>query len=197
MSLKKSNVPCPRCLQSGVTTNMLGNQAGRFETFCVNPGNMPGPHTWNDTEVLNAELQYAKTTYPAAFATPASPQAHQGPIASQITIDPENKKVIEELCKQQITSGAELKGILFDAVKGRDELEKEVVKLRATVGTMRNHVKSSGPSASLGPNQFIVTLPEWSESLLEGYAEAEGKTPGEWLNETLTSYLEQFAGQTA
>lgn len=195
MSMQKSNVPCPRCLQLGITS-VLGNQVGRFETFCVTAAGTSGPHAWNDREALNAELQNAKTVYPAAYASPTAPPPQSGPVNTTIVIDPENKKALEELCKQQITSGAELKGIIYDAVKGREELEREVVKLRATVGTMRTQVGARASSSTLGPNQYIVTLPEWIEPLLDGYAEAEDKTPGEWLNETVTSYLEQFAGAT-
>lgn len=197
MSLQKSTTPCPRCLVQG-QISMLANQPGRFETFCITQSGIGGPHTWPDREVLNMELAAAKRQFPQHYHGPQAPTPNPEAATRAIVIDPETRQAIEQIVKHPISGGGDIKGILFEAVTTRDDLEKEVIKMRATVGTMRKHVTSSAaPGGQIGPNQFVVTIPEWAESSVADFAQHEGKTPAEWINETLNDYLEQFCSQRA
>lgn len=190
MSMNRTTTPCPRCLPT--TLSMLANIPGRYETFCISKTGQPGPHAWNDREALDLEIARAKQQYPTAYQGPrANPPA---PAPTEVVIDPENLKFLSELAKTRITSGADIKGILFEALTTREELEKEVGKLRAAVTTMRKHASGGTPGA-IGAGQFIVTVPEWAESDVDDRASSEGKTVQEWLQEQCTDYIENICGQ--
>ncbi len=187
-----TNTVCPGCLPA--TVSFLANQPNTFETFCVNPQTkMRGPHKWDDRGELNSALAAAKAAYPASYASPQAPAP--GPVSKDIYVDPETKKAMEELLKQPISGAGDLKGLLFDAIRSAEDSEKELVKLRATVETMKKHRGAGTPVGGLAPNQCVITIPEWAESEVDNFAEHEGKNRGEWLSETIESYLENFCTQ--
>lgn len=194
-NLLKTNTLCPFCLPGA--KNVLANRPGTFETFCVNGAGAPGGHKWQDTEELNAAIAQAKRAYPDAYKAPPKPAEDPSLRSRDIVIDPETRAAIEELIKQPLNSASEIKGILFDAVKSSEATEAELRRLRATSAQMKRAAEGKGGSAALGPNQMIVTIPEWAESAIDSYAEHEGKTKEEWINEQLTGYLESYCSSPA
>lgn len=198
-TVNRSTTPCPACLQSGVL-NYVANQAGRFESFCVTPQGLAGPHKWQETEQLRAEIAAATLKYPAMYKGPEAPPPTDFAASanSEIIISPGTRKLLEELAKEPIRSESDVKAILFEAVQTRNDNEEKLKRLEVTVAQMRKNLTSkstgAGGAVALSPNQVVVTIPEWAESLVEDLAGGFGKTSAEWVTDEFNAWIEQYCG---
>lgn len=182
---------CPACLPDRIR-HLKQQGLGGFP-ICVDEAGGAGPHTFQDMEQLNAALKNAKAKYPMLYpGAAAPPPATTVQANTAITIGPETRKLLEELAKQPIGGESDLKGILFEAVHARDELEKRVRALEAkssALGRSASAQKSGG--VSLGQDQFVVTAPEWAVEGIVEMANHTGKTPPEWVASEFEAWLEQ------
>jgi hypothetical protein len=189
----KSKDWCPICLLQNKAQNVLMNRPGKFATSCS------AGHEFMDTEELNTMRAQARAKFPALYASEA-PKVDTNALANQdIVINAEVKKAIEEIVSQNITSGSDLKGLLYAYVQDNKDKENEVRSLRATIATMgkRAHAApAGGTGAALSAGQFIVTAPEWALEGLQGQADYQGKSAEEWVAENFTEWCENYFGST-
>ena len=190
----KSNDPCPVCLLQNTVVNQLMNLPGQFYTNCK------AGHQFNDTEELNMLRLQARAKYPNLYrgneAMPTDPAVFAD---RDIVISAEMKKTIEEVCGISFTGAADLKGTIFALAQDNKDQEAEIKSLNARLAMMsrkRGPEQSGGaPVAGLGPNQFIVDLPEWAmDGGVAEQAAHAGMTPQEWINQEISGYFEQYFG---
>lgn len=186
----KSKDWCPICLLQNKAQNVLMNRPGQFYSNCS------AGHQFSDTEELNNMRNQARSKYPALYAS-VVPQVDPNALADQdIVINAEVKKAIEEIVSQNITSGGDLKGLLYAYVQDNKDKENEVRSLRATIATMSKRVQTAagGSTAALGAGQFIVVVPEWAQEGLQSQADHQGKSAEEWVSEQFTDWCENYFG---
>jgi len=167
------------------------NRPGQFYSNCQ------AGHQFSDTEELNMMRAQARAQFPGLYQVNAPPQADPALMAAQdIVINAEVKRAIEELVKQPITSGGDLKGIIYGYIHDNDDKDRELKTLKATVGTMRARPTVAGQKGPQ-PGQFIVQAPEWAIEGIFYQAEHENKTPEEWVSEQWATFCEQYFGAPA
>jgi hypothetical protein len=188
----KSKDWCPTCLLQNKAQNALTTRAGQYFAKCA------AGHEFPDTEELNTLRTQAKSKYPQFYASAAVPVDNPALANADIVINAEVKKAMEEIVSQNITSGSDIKGLLYAYVQDNKDKENEVRSLRATIATMSKRVQSSnsGASAQLGAGQFVVTVPEWAQEGLQGQADYQGKSSEEWVAEQFTDWCENYFGAT-
>lgn len=185
---------CPACLLQHKTLNVLMNRPGQFYSNCA------AGHQFPDTEELNTLRNQARSKYPEHYKsntpTPVDPAVLAG---MDITINAEVKKSIEEIVGQPITSGGDLKGLLYAYFNDNKDKESEIRSLRATMAQMgrRNSAAVTGASPHLQPGQFVITVPEWAVEGVQSMASHSDKTPDEWIAEEIGGYFENYFGTAA
>lgn len=199
-TIVKSTDPCPLCLLQNKVQNMLENHPGQFYASCK------AGHKFPDTDELNILRAQARAKYPNLYRGPEPPSPPDPALlASQdIVITAEVKRTIEELLASanspmQITGGPDIKGLIFAYVQDNKDKETEIRSLRATIAQMGRRTtpaKAGGGGEGLGPNQIIITLPEWAmEGGVAAQAEHAGMTVEDWVNQEVNGYFENYFSQ--
>lgn len=189
--LVKSKDWCPICLLQNRVQNVLMNRPGAFYSSCA------ANHKFEDTEELNTLRAQAKAKFPQFYTAAPAPHVDEAALAGQdIVITSEVRKAIEELSGQSITSGSDIKGILYGNIHDNKDKDNEIRSLRAQVSAMSRRTRPAGApdmsTGQLGPGQFIVAAPEWALEGITSQSEHAGKSPEEWVNEEFTAYFENY-----
>lgn len=186
----KSTEPCPVCLLDSRVHNPLENRPGQFESYCK------AGHKFPDTDELRVLSQQARSKYPGFYKGPTPPTPDPAAATRDIVIDPEAKQLIEEASGISITSASDIKGLVRTLAEGNKEKETELRSLRATIGAMSRRTQNNTKAAAgqLGPNQMILTLPEWAMGGITGQAEYSNKTVEEWVNDEVTGFMDNYFG---
>lgn len=187
----KSKDWCPTCLLQNKVQNPLKNRPGQFYTNC------DAGHQFNDTDELNTLRAQARSKFPALYQSSAPKIDLDALSGLDIVINLEVKKAIEELVGQPITSGSDLKGLMYAYISDNKDKESELRTLRASLamaGKRAAAAGSGGSAVALMPGQFIVTAPEWALEGIAGQAQYQGKTPQEWVGEEFNNYFETYFG---
>lgn len=189
----KSLEPCPLCLLQNKDPNSpLQNRPGQFYTSCKSGG-----HKFEDTEELSILRSQARSKYPNLYLGPASPKPMdmEALRTQDIIITAEVKATIEQATGVQFTGAGDFKGVMLAYAQDNKDKEQELVSLRQKLA------KGGGGGGgsmglrpiTLGPNQMVITLPEWAiEGGIAQQADHEGVTPEEWTNQQFEAWLEQF-----
>ncbi len=200
-TMVKSNDWCPTCLLQNKVQSALMNRPGQFYTSCA------AGHQFSDTEELNTLRQMARSQYPALYKSNApakpDPAALAAMAAADIVLNAEVKKAMEELAGVPITSGGDLKGLMYGYINDNKDKELEIRSLRASMAAMGKRASSAGAgagastAAGLAPGQFIVAVPEWAMAGVAAQAEYANKSPEEWVAEEFGNYFEAYFGAPA
>lgn len=190
-TIVQSSDPCPICLMQSKVINMLENRPGQFFTSCK------AGHKFEDTGELNILRQQARAKFANVYKTyePAKPELPDpAELANQdIVITAEMKKIIEEVTGVTFTGVSDLKGMIFAYVQDNKDKDEEIKDLRRK-GASANRSSGGGlRPITLGPNQMIITLPEWAiEGGIAEHAEHVGMSPEDWVNQQFEAWIEQF-----
>ena len=190
----KSKDWCPTCLLQNKVQNVLMNRAGQFYTNCA------AGHQFSDTEELNVLRSQARAKYPQLYQVAAPSPVDPSVLASQdIVVNAEVKRAIEEIAGQQITSGGDLKGLMYAYIQDNKDKDAELKSVRAAMATMgrRSQLAPGMAQAGLQPGQFMVQIPEWAMAGVASQSEYAGKTPEEWVSEEFSNYFEAYFGAPA
>lgn len=176
-----STNPCPHCLTATGKVNLLRNRQGAFYTYCEGE-----THKFSDSDELAALVNQAKLKFPEHFPQKKSP-ASNPPKLAHFTVDPDNKKAIEELIGP-INGAGELKSAIW-------ELKNQVIELNQAAANAAAAKVATPASVTTAADQVVYRIPEVYFENISEMANYEEKNLTEYLQGIFDQYVEAFFTQ--
>jgi len=181
-----STNPCPHCLEGG-KVSYLRNRQGAFFAYCEGE-----THKFPDSDELAQLVNQAKKKFPEHFPQQKTPSTAPPKQLSFFTVDPDNKKAIEEMVGSPINGASELKAIIFG-------LKQEVTDLTQQAQTAKAMGVAAGMKAgkpvdevSLPEDRVIFTIDESMVETIKEHAAFEDKSVQQYLQEQFNTFVEAY-----
>lgn len=174
-----STNPCPHCLNATGKVNFLRNRQGAFYTYCEGE-----THKFPDSDELSALVNQAKQKFPEHFPQKKN-TSNNPPKLAHFTVDPDNKKAIEELVGP-INGAGDLKSAVWD-------LKNQVIELTQKLDNVSKATINKNPdSPVMAAGQVMYHIGESYLENISEMADYEGKSIEEFLQGIFDQYVEAF-----